>query len=73
MTLPGTIRRDGTGTARSGDTTQVSGGFAGTVDTGGRLDLTFTCSGTPACTGQYSFDETDPGCSNRLVLSGRSS
>ncbi len=70
MTLPGTIRRDGTGTAPSGDATQVSGGFAGPVDTGGRVDIVFTCSGAPTCTGQYSLDETDPGCSNRLVLSG---
>jgi hypothetical protein len=49
---------------------QVSGSVAGATPEGGQVAFTFTCAGSPVCTGTYSGSERDGGCSNTFSLSG---
>ena len=51
-------------------TAQVSGSFAGTTTGGGAVQATFTCAGSPVCTGSYSAALRDNGCSNSFPISG---
>ena len=49
---------------------QVSGSFSGTGSGGGHVGITFTCVGSPVCSGTYSGSIQDNGCSNAFAVSG---
>jgi hypothetical protein len=51
---------------------QVSGSIAGAIggDRSGHVAITFTCVGSPFCTGTYSGSFQDSGCSNVFPVSG---
>ncbi|MDH5264954.1 MAG: hypothetical protein OEX21_09420, partial [Betaproteobacteria bacterium] len=54
--------------AQASATTRVSGSFGGS-DSVGSLQITFTCTGTPTCTGQFNLVETDSFCANTITES----
>jgi hypothetical protein len=56
--------------AQSGTNAQVNGTISGSTIDGGSMQGSFTCTGTPNCTGQYSVTSRDPGCSNSDSLTG---
>ncbi|HSN21668.1 MAG TPA: hypothetical protein VLS49_13380 [Usitatibacter sp.] len=49
---------------------QVSGSVSAGTPGGGHVAITFTCVGSPFCTGSYSGSIQDSGCSNAFPLSG---
>ena len=55
--------------AQTQGTTAVSGFFGGTFSATESVQVSFTCTGAPTCTGQDSIVERAVGCSNALVES----
>lgn len=49
---------------------QVSGSFGGAMDGGGSVQGSFTCVGSPICSGTYSAAIRNSGCSNTFSVSG---
>ena len=50
--------------AQSGSPIKVSGSFSGSTDPGASVQGSFTCSGTPTCSGTYQLAQKKPECSN---------
>ena len=48
-------------------TTRVSGFFGQSSGPNEYLQVGFTCSGAPTCTGQYNLEERAPNCSNTFI------
>jgi len=49
---------------------QVTGSVAGPTEGTGQIQLSFSCSGSPTCTGTYSATLRDDGCANAFTLAG---
>lgn len=49
---------------------QVTGSIAGPTNGGGKVAISFSCTGSPLCAGSYSGIMQDDGCSNSFAVSG---